>query len=364
MAMMTFFSLVRTNFIMVLRQRSLIISSLGLAVVSVLVFGFLFGDGGAAKIQLGVVDQDHSAVSAQIMSELQKQNNSLALYTGTNEAEQQALKDGKRDAVLVIPAGFGNQLRSGTAGVQLTVFYNQGDPVREATTRLAISAIVDGINRAATHQPAPVTVNEQGVSVKQLRTIDYVAPGMIGMLLMWANLTVAVQLVFWREQGITKRLAATPLTPIGMITGQLLARLLLSVMQEVVLIALAIQLFKIQIYGSLGLLALMIVLGAVTMLAIGFAVSSFFKKSQAANAAILLVSFPMMFLGGSYFPVNGITGFMGTIIHSLPLYYLNDALRQIVNNGAGWAAIQTSVLMLAAWIIASLLVTWRAFHWQ
>ncbi len=362
--MATFFSVTRANFVMVLRQRSLIISSLGLAVVSVLVFGYLFGDGGAAKIQLGVVDQDHSAVSAQILSELQKQNTSLALYTGTNEAEQQALKDGKRDAVLVIPAGFGNQLSGGTSGVQLTVFYNQGDPVRAATTRLAMSAIVDGINRAAIQQPGPVTVSERGVTAKQLRNIDYVAPGMIGMLLMWANLTVAVQLVFWREQGITRRLAVTPLAPFAMISGQLLARLLLSVMQEVVLIALAIWLFNVQIYGNLGLLALMIVLGALTMLAIGFAVSSFFKKSQAANAAILLVSFPMMFLGGSYFPVSGVTGFMGTIIHALPLYYLNDALRQIVNNGAGWAVIQTSALVLAAWIIASLLVTWRAFRWQ
>ena len=35
-----------------------------------------------------------------------------------------------------------------------------------------------------------------------------------------------------------------------------------------------------------------------------------------------------------------------------------------MNNGAGWAAIQTSVLILAAWVVASLLVTWRAFRWQ
>ena len=100
------------------------------------------------------------------------------------------------------------------------------------------------------------------------------------------------------------------------------------------------------------------------MLTIGFAVASFFKKSQAANAGILLVSFPMMFLGGSYFPVSQISGVLGSIIHALPLFYLNDALRQIVNNGAGWAAIQTSVLVLSAWIIASLLITWRAFRWQ
>lgn len=359
--MSTFLSLVRANFVMVLRQRAVIISSLGLAVISVLVFGFLFGNNGASKTQLGVVDEDHSQVSAQVVSQLQK-NDSFAVYTGNEADEQQALKDGNRDAILIIPAGFGEQVVQG--GAHLQVFYNQSNPVTEAGTKLAVSAIVDGINRAATHQPGPVTLDEQGVAAKNLRQIDFVTPGMIGMLLMWANLTVAVQLVFWREEGITKRLAATPLAPIAMISGQLLARLLLSVAQEVVLIALAIWIFNIHIYGNWGLLALVVVLGALTMLAIGFAVAGFFKKSQAANAGILLVSFPMMFLGGSYFPVSQIGGVLGGIIHALPLYYLNDALRQIVNNGAGWAAIQTSVLILAAWVVASLLVTWRAFRWQ
>ncbi len=359
--MATFLSLVRTNFLMVIRQRTVIISSLGLAVISILVFGFLFGNNGASRTQIGVIDEDHSQVSAQITSQLQK-NTLFTVYTGSEGEEQQALKDGKRDAVIVMAPGFGAQVVQG--GAHLQVFYNQSDPVSEAATKLAVSAIVDGINRAATNQPGPVTLDEQGVVAKTLRTIDFVTPGMIGMLLMWANLTVAVQLVFWREEGITKRLAATPLAPIAMISGQLLARLLLSIVQEVVLIALAIWIFNIHIYGNLGLLALVITLGALTMLAIGFAVAGFFKKSQGANAAILLVSFPMMFLGGSYFSVSQISGVLGGIIHALPLFYLNDALRQIVNNGAGWSSIQTSVLVLAAWIVAALLVTWRAFRWQ
>lgn len=273
--MATFVALVRANFLMVLRQRSLIISSLGLAVISVLVFGYLFGNNGASKTQLGVVDADHSQVSAQIISQLQH-NGAFTVYNGSEADEQQALKDGKRDAVLIIPAGFGNEL--GQGGAQLQVFYDQSNPVTEASTRLAVSAVVDGINRSATNQPGPVTLDEQGVAAKNLRQIDYVAPGMIGMLLMWANLTVAIQLVFWREEGITKRLAATPLAPIAMITGQMLARLLLSIAQEVVLIALAIWLFNIQIYGNWGLLALVVVLGALAMLAIGFAVAGFFKK--------------------------------------------------------------------------------------
>jgi ABC-2 type transport system permease protein len=353
-------TLLRTNFIMLTRQRALIISSLGLAVISMLVFGFLFGGNGSVKIRIGVVDQDHSGISAQVASQLQK-SNSLQVYTGTYGEEQQALTNGYRDAVIVVPAGFGTKLVQG--GAHLQVFYDQSNPVSTATTQLTVKAIVDGINSAVTHQPGPVTLDQQAVAVKDMREIDFITPGMIGILLLWANFAVGVQLVSWREMGITRRLAATPLKPISMISSQVVARLALSIVQVIILLALAIWIFNVHIYGNFAMLALVVTMGALTMLAIGFAAASFVKKSEAANSVLLLVSFPMMFLGGSYFPVNSAPSFLQPVIHALPLYYLNDALRQVIYNGAGWGAVQTSVLVLTAWIVASMLVVWRAFKW-
>src|SRR6266566_2176050 len=324
-------TLLYTNFIMLTRQRGLIISSLGLAIISMLVFGFLFGGSGSPKTLLGVVDQDHSTISAKIVSQLQK-SDALQVYIGSNDEEQQALKEGHRNAIIVIPPGFGQQMVQG--GAHLQVFYDQGNPVTTASTQLTVKAIVDGINRAVTHQPGPVTLDQQAVAAKDIRQIDIITPGMLGMLLMWANLAVGIELVNWREMGITKRLAATPLQPLAMISAQVV-----------------------------GLLALVVIFGALTLLAIGFAIASFVKKSEAANSVLLLVSFPMMFLGGSYFDVNGAPSFLQPLIHAMPLYYLNEALRQVINNGAGWGSIQTGVLVMLAWIVASMLVVWRAFKW-
>ncbi len=353
-------TLLRTNFTMLTRQRGLIISSLGLAIISMLIFGFLFGGNGSTKTVIGVVDQDHSTISAQIVSQLQK-SDALKIYTGQSNEEQQAMKDGQRDAVIIIPSDFGNKLIVG--GAHLQVFYDQSNPVTAATTQLTVNAVVDGINSAATRQPGPVTLDQQAVSVKNLRAVDYITPGMLGMLLMWANLAVGVQLVEWRAQGITKRLAATPLKPLAMISALVVARLLLSILQAAILLALAIWVFNVHIYGNIVLLALLVSLGALTLLSLGFAFASFVKKTEAANSILLLVSFPMMFLGGSYFNVNGAPGFIQPLIHAMPLYYLNEALRQVINNGAGWSAIQTGVLVMIAWIVASMLIVWRAFKW-
>ncbi len=353
-------TLLRINFTMLTRQRGLIISSLGLAIISMLVFGFLFGGNGSTKTVIGVVNQDSPPVSAQFVSQLEK-SNALKIYTGNSDEEQQALQNGQRDAVIIIPPGFGDKLVVGDAHMQ--VLYDQSNPVSAATTQLTVKAIVDGINSTITHQPGPVTLDQQAVSVKDLRTIDFIAPGMLGMLLMWANLAVGVQLVEWRAQGITKRLAATPLKPLTMISAQVAARLLLSIVQGAILLALAIWVFNVHIYGNIGLLFLLVTLGALTLLSIGFAIASFVKKTEAANSILLLVSFPMMFLGGSYFNVNGAPDFIQPLIHAMPLYYLNEALRQVINNGGGWGSIQTGALVMIAWIVASMLVVWRAFKW-
>ena len=354
------FVVLRTNFIMLMRQRTLILTSLGLAVVSMLVFGFLFGGNNASKTRLGVVDQDATSISAQIVRQL-KQSNALQVFTGSSGEEQQALRDGNRDAVLVMPAGFSQQLVRG--GAHLHVYYDQNNPITATSAQLTVKAIVDSINSKLTHQPGPVTLDQQAVAAKELREIDFITPGMLGMLLMWANLAVGIRLVSWREMGITRRLAATPLKPLSMISAQVVARLALSLLQGVILLALAIWIFNVHIYGNIGLLALVMTVGALTLLAVGFAIASFVKKSEAANSLLLLVSFPMMFLGGSYFDVNGAPSFLQPLIHVMPLFYLNEALRQVIFNGAGWSVIQTGMLVMLAWIVASMLVVWRGFRW-
>src|SRR5260370_16592344 len=125
----------RPNDIILPRHRALIISRLGLAVISMLVFGFLFGGNGSVKTRIGVVDQDHSNISAQVASQLQK-SNSLQVYTGMYSEEQQALTNGYRDAVIVVPAGFGTKFVQGGAHLQL--FYAQTNPVSAPPTQLTV----------------------------------------------------------------------------------------------------------------------------------------------------------------------------------------------------------------------------------
>ncbi|MGH2515658.1 MAG: ABC transporter permease, partial [Ktedonobacterales bacterium] len=178
------------------------------------------------------------------------------------------------------------------------------------------------------------------------------------------NLSIGTVLVQWRQQGILRRLAATPIRPGTLMATQMLARLVLSVAQGAILIAVAMLVFHVQVIGSWSALLLAVALGALTMMALGFVSGSFTKTPEAAQAVLFLISFPMMFLGGSYFPTNNAPVFLAPVVKAMPLTYLNDALRQIINNGAGLSSIQTDLLILAAWMVAALLLSSRAFRWS
>lgn len=347
---------------MLRRNRVLLITSLGLALLSIFVFGWLFGSGGTPKLQLGVVDRDTSPLSQQMTQGL-RASDSLRVFSGTRAEELQALRDGHRNAVIVLESGFGQALTQGHS-TNIEVYYDQSSPVMAANARMAVQSIVTSINQQVTHQVAPVTLSEQAVSVRNLRQIDWLTPGMLGMLLMWANLSVGVLLVEWRQQGILRRLAVTPLRPGVLISTQMLARLALSLLQGAALIVVAMLVFHVQVTGSWLALGVTVALGALALQGVGFVVGSFARTPEIANAAFFLVSFPMMFLSGSYFPTDSAPAFLTPVIKAMPLTYLNDALRQIINNGASLGGVQTDLLIIAAWLVVAVLLSARAFRWS
>jgi ABC-2 type transport system permease protein len=356
----SFAAMLLASVTMLRRNRVLLVTSLGLALISIFVFGWLFGSNGSPKLRLGVVDQDDSTLSTQLTSQLGA-SSSISLATGTQDAELAALRAGNRDAVLVIGPGFAAGFARRQAS--LAVYYDQSNPVTAATTRMAVQSIVAGINAQAAGQPPAVSLDEQAVSVHNLRQIDWLTPGMLGMLIMWANMSVGIVLVRWRKQGVLRRLAATPLRPSVLIATQVLARVVLSVAQGAVLLGVAMAVFGVQVVGSWATLALVVVLGSLALLSIGFVIGSFAPTEDVAQTLNILLSFPMMFLGGSYFPISGAPALLMPVIRALPVYYLNDALRAIINNGASMVAVQTDLLVLAAWMVVALAASIRAFRW-
>ncbi len=97
---------------------------------------------------------------------------------------------------------------------------------------------------------------------------------------------------------------------------------------------------------------------------IGVAIGNFAKSADAASAIANVVYFPMMFLTGTFFPLELMPGFMQTVSRFLPLTYFNEGLRDTLIFGNITGALANlavvTVLAIVFFILSAWSLTWRA----
>jgi ABC-2 type transport system permease protein len=171
-------------------------------------------------------------------------------------------------------------------------------------------------------------------------------------------------LVADREKLILKRLNATPLRRWQLVGSNVLMRLLIAVAQTVIIVGVGARLYGVQVSGNPFVLAALVVLGAMAFIALGYVIASFAPTEDAANGMTSVVQFPLMFLCGTFFPIDAMPDFLKTIARVLPLTYLSDALRQVMVDGTPFAPLSVCFVVLAAFLVFCFVIAARFFRWQ
>ncbi len=359
MGLRTFGRLAHAQGLMLWRNTTFWLISIFIAVLSMLVFGWLFKPE-ARTFELAVVDQDGTESSQQLTEAFGGLDN-IEFKDGDREHELAALKDGDRGAVVIIPQGFGEAVRTSSANIE--VYYDNSNLIRIGYVTSTVEATVQAFNERMGGGKAAVAINAAAIDTETTRYIDFLAPGMVGMTIMFTNLAVGFMLVNWREMGILRRLGVTPLRPGILIGSQAVSFAFVSLAQVALILAVGWLVFDVTVHGSYLWLALTAVFGVFCMLSIGYTVASFARTATAYNALNQLLAFPMLFLGRSYFPIDP-SPTLRPIVEFVPLTHLNDALREIINHGAGPGDLWVSWLVLLAWAAGGYLVSMRVFRWH
>ncbi len=350
------------QFKMLLRDKGLLISSLGIALISMLIFGTVFGNNTAIAIKVGLVDLDKSAVSGQVTAAL-KQNQAVSVTEGEQTNLVTQLKEGKQAAVVVLQPGFGAGLAKAEAKVQY--FADQSDIIGAARAKGTIYGIFDRVSKQAGGFKDLIQVEEQAVTARQFRQIDILTPGMLGLTIMFANMPIGLALITWRQRGTLKRLNATPLKAWQLVISQIIAHLALSLGQAAVILGLGMVIFNVQVRLEwLPLIGLFTVAGTFSIIALGYVIGNFVPRREAAQQVVTLISLPMMFLGGSYFVTDNVPDFLKPLVDILPLTHLNRAFRGIMLNGAGLDGLLINLVVLLTFGIVLLILSIRTFRWS
>ncbi|MDE2136092.1 MAG: ABC transporter permease [Gammaproteobacteria bacterium] len=203
------------------------------------------------------------------------------------------------------------------------------------------------------------------VTGKALRYVDWLFPGILGMNMMFNCLFgVGYVVLRYRKSGFLKRLHATPLTAFEFLAAQVLSRLTLIVAVTLILYLGIGVLIHFHSAGNPALLALLALLGALSLIALGLTVAARFSSEEMVGILLNLLTWPMMLLSGVWFSLEGSPRWVQWVAHAFPLTHLLDAARAVMLDGAGLTQIAPNLLYLAATTLVFLAFGAWSFRWR
>lgn len=230
----------------------------------------------------------------------------------------------------------------------------------------ARAAVDDALQRASGRQDV-VTTRDDVVTEHGSRYIDFLIPGLIGLNAMGGGLWgVGFSLVNFRIAKLLKRFMATPMPREHFLMAILLARLTFLVPDAGVLLVMGVWVFGMPIRGSLLLVALVLLVGALAFAGIGLLIASRAKTTETVSGLMNLVMLPMWLLSGVFFSSDHFPASLQPFIQALPLTQLVNGLRLVLLEGAGPgnALILRALVILAVWAVATFYLALRLFRWS
>ena len=294
--------------------------------------------------------------------------------------EKEAVRLGNLAALIVIPAGFNQDLMRHIIGQDsvasqqstITVYHNQGSAGSEMATSI-IAQIISRIDReilATTGQfdaqkAVPIETDWIGSAKGEVSYIDFLLPGMILMGFFVTGLFgVPESILFARDRQILRRYWVTPLTVPRYLAGFSLGHVALCIVQFSFLYLLGRFAFGASLrFDRIEPIAFLL-LSSLTFLAFGFLVASLAKTANAGMAIANILNMPMMFLGGLFFPIGGLPPVLKAIVLANPLTYLAEGLRTSLGTGGGNVSTPLAIVVPLAWIALCLLVASRRLRWD
>jgi ABC-2 type transport system permease protein len=374
------------NLKMMARNRHTTLWSLVFPLMLVVVFG-LFSSFGGSRPSLAVVDQARTPLSVSLYEQLltidflttealgfeklgapavYEQLPAVAVLTRESgspfERAQSRIESGTLDYLLVIPAEFG---AGGLASPTLT--YRSNNPERNQLVTAAISGIIlskiTGESQSGEESPSALVTSE--IAVPSVSFFDTALLGLLSLGIMTSSIiSVAVKISTYRGQSILKRMLVTPLAIWKYFAAEITAHLLLALVQAAIILGVGVFVFGAQIPGNLAWIFIIVLLGSLVFLNLGFILSAWANTPSAASGMGNVIALPMLFFAGAFFSTTSLPWILPYVAEALPLTPLLTALREVAIYDAPLWQVWPQLAALGGWIAGTAVVAIKVFRFS
>jgi len=410
-------AIAKTDFLGIVRNKTAIFFTLLFPLFFVIIIGFTFGGTGeASSITVGVVNLDGESIEVNRTIAF---NNSNQITTGTtttsnnqtigiafiesinaaNFTVSQYSEYGNKDTpdtaaydisrgqiqiAVIIPANFTETLSfqyADSSGnplptkAHLEVYTDPSDPTGSVIAQQSVIGFISGFVKQYQNiamkqvppeyeeyfevlaDPISISSREAEISERPLNWIDYMIPGTLGLVLLWSGLNhSSVSIASERTRGTFQRMIIAPVSPTTVLIGKLLSGLALVYLSSAVMLVSSILIFNVNLYWNIPAITLAIFLGALSAIGIGLIISSLAKNEEAANSIAVIVSVPLQFFIGAFFPLEIMPQAAQAFGRILPFTKLVLAMQNIMTKNLSLEAVmpQISYMALSGMILFTL----------
>lgn len=349
------------------REKAVVFFRIAVPVILILVFGTIFMERDNEIFDLEVQDLDRTTASEELSKAIGLSGRfKISQVPPAVDAAQYA-RNNKRNLVLMIPKGFEESLmqRMGfddpDAFVTLTRIY---DPSSfGVTTKMQVlDMVLAGINQEMSGKPPFIKSADTSILAKKYRFIEFFVPGIIAMAVMTASLLGAVNVnAELRQKGVIRKLSTTPITRTEWILSNILYQFILAVVSTTVMLLVSYGVFHVSLEIN-AWLPVFVALAVFAFVGLGMILTRVAKEAESAAAAADALIFPMMFLSGTFFPVEMMPEFLQKFAKILPLYYVNEGLRASMVSVDNLAALRYAAVIgifaAVVFILGIMITTW------
>ena len=205
----------------------------------------------------------------------------------------------------------------------------------------------------------------EDVKSRSQNYLDFLLPGIMAFMLM--NLSIAgsgFNVVEFRRKGILKRLFVTPIKPIDFVSAIVVARMIIVLGQLTAIFGFALLILDAHIIGSIMHLYLVIIIGILMFLTLGFSIGSLAKTQESVGILASIFIYPQLVMSGVFFPLETLPEYIQPIAKILPLTLVADAMRSIASDGLTLFQTYLDLVGIGIWAIVGTLVSTKLFVWK
>jgi ABC-2 type transport system permease protein len=191
---------------------------------------------------------------------------------------------------------------------------------------------------------------------------EYIAALGVAIVMATLGLTgVPMVLGQYRQRGILRRLAVTPVRPFTLLLADLAVWAASAIVSVALVVAVVRIAFHVPVPAAAGWFVLSVVLGIASLLALGMLAAAVAPTARGAAGVGWLLFFPNMFLAGIYFPTEEMSSTMRQVGNFTPL---GSALHAVRDSWMGIDPRPEYLGIMATWALVAGAVAVRFFRWE